>query len=188
MLEDPNWKYDIVPEFMDGKNIGDFIDPEILARLDELEKEEEQLDEARKNLMEDDDEIDPELLSNYKGVRQRKALIKLQHKLKKHKRAFPKNKELADVKEKLLEKGVDTKNLEERVKNKRRPTRLSQLRREEAEEMEEEENGAMRDEEEEKKDEVQKNLDRTKRSISRSKSKGFKVEKTEMARVINLFF
>ena len=135
MLEDPNWKYDIVPEFMDGKNVGDFIDADILARLDELEKEEEQLDEARKNIMEDDDEIDPELLSEFKGVKQRKALIKLQHKLKKHKRAFPKNKELADVKDKLVEKGVDTKNLEERVRNKRKPLRLS-LRRE-AEEMEE---------------------------------------------------
>lgn len=29
---------------MDGKNIIDFVDPDILARLEELEKEEEMLD------------------------------------------------------------------------------------------------------------------------------------------------
>ena len=44
MLKDETWKYDIVPEFMDGKNIADFVDPDILLRLDELEKEEEMLE------------------------------------------------------------------------------------------------------------------------------------------------
>lgn len=44
MLKDETWKYDIVPEFMDGKNIADFVDPDILQRLDELEKEEEMLE------------------------------------------------------------------------------------------------------------------------------------------------
>jgi len=45
MLKDETWKYDIVPEFMDGKNIADFVDPDILQRLDELEKEEEMLEQ-----------------------------------------------------------------------------------------------------------------------------------------------
>jgi len=40
MLENPDWKYDEVPEIMDGKNIADFVDPDILKRLDELEEEE----------------------------------------------------------------------------------------------------------------------------------------------------
>jgi len=30
---------------MDGKNIADFVDPDILQRLDELEKEEELLEQ-----------------------------------------------------------------------------------------------------------------------------------------------
>ena len=42
--DDINWKYDVVPEIMDGKNIADFVDPDILQRLDELEKEEELLE------------------------------------------------------------------------------------------------------------------------------------------------
>ena len=30
MLDNPDWKYDVVPEIMDGKNIGDFVDADIL--------------------------------------------------------------------------------------------------------------------------------------------------------------
>jgi len=42
-LNNPDWKYDIVPEFMDGVNVSDWIDPEINDRVRELEKEEDQL-------------------------------------------------------------------------------------------------------------------------------------------------
>ena len=33
-------KYDVIPEIMNGKNISDFIDPEVLMHLDKLEEEE----------------------------------------------------------------------------------------------------------------------------------------------------
>jgi len=34
---------DIMPEIMDGKNIADFIDPDIAEKLEALEREEEKL-------------------------------------------------------------------------------------------------------------------------------------------------
>ena len=40
MLANPAWKNDVIPEIMDGRNIADFFDPEIEARLNTLEKEE----------------------------------------------------------------------------------------------------------------------------------------------------
>jgi len=40
LLEDDKWKYDVIPEIMDGHNIVDFVDPDIDKRLAELEKEE----------------------------------------------------------------------------------------------------------------------------------------------------
>jgi len=40
-LKDDTWKYDDIPEIMDGKNVADFVDPDIMARLEELEKDEE---------------------------------------------------------------------------------------------------------------------------------------------------
>ena len=55
-MEDPNWKYDVVPEIMDGKNIADYIDADNLKKLEELELEEEMLQEARKDIIEDEEE------------------------------------------------------------------------------------------------------------------------------------
>ena len=44
MLANEDWKNDIMPEIMDGKKIADFIDPDILEKLDALEREEEKLE------------------------------------------------------------------------------------------------------------------------------------------------
>lgn len=49
MLEKTEWKYDIRPEFMDGKNIADYVDADILAKLDQLEHEEEEMDQIVAN-------------------------------------------------------------------------------------------------------------------------------------------
>jgi len=43
LLDNPDWKYDVMPEIWDGHNIMDFVDPDIDARLEELEREEEQM-------------------------------------------------------------------------------------------------------------------------------------------------
>jgi nucleolar GTP-binding protein len=43
LLSNEEWKYDKIPEIMDGKNVADFIDPEIEAKLEALELEEEKL-------------------------------------------------------------------------------------------------------------------------------------------------
>lgn len=47
---------------MDGKNIADFVDADILKKLDALEKEEAMLEEQRANQMEEsDDELSEDL-------------------------------------------------------------------------------------------------------------------------------
>jgi nucleolar GTP-binding protein len=45
MLADDDWKYDVIPEFLDGHNVADFIDPEIEEKLEALEREEERLEQ-----------------------------------------------------------------------------------------------------------------------------------------------
>ena len=57
MLKDPSWKYDIMPEVQDGKNVADFIDPDIVEKLEELEREEERLEAA--GFYDDDDDVGP---------------------------------------------------------------------------------------------------------------------------------
>jgi len=55
-LSNEEWKYDVVPEIVDGMNISDFIDPDIEELLDRLEVEEiEQLQELEATIQEDDD-------------------------------------------------------------------------------------------------------------------------------------
>ena len=43
-LQNEAWKYDIMPEIMDGHNVADFVDAEIEEKLAELEREEEVLE------------------------------------------------------------------------------------------------------------------------------------------------
>lgn len=42
-LKVDDWKYDVIPEVFEGKNIADFIDPDIEEKLKELEREEDLL-------------------------------------------------------------------------------------------------------------------------------------------------
>ena len=44
ILDNDDWKYDIMPEFMDGKNVADFFSADIAEQLTKLEAEEERLD------------------------------------------------------------------------------------------------------------------------------------------------
>lgn len=41
-----DWKYDVVPEVLNGHNVADFIDPDIMKKLEELEEEERLREEA----------------------------------------------------------------------------------------------------------------------------------------------
>lgn len=44
LLEDEDWKNDVMPEIMDGKNVYDYLDPDIASKLQALEEEEERLE------------------------------------------------------------------------------------------------------------------------------------------------
>ena len=44
--QNPEEKYDVIPELWNGHNIADFVDPEIFERLEALEKEEDMREKA----------------------------------------------------------------------------------------------------------------------------------------------
>lgn len=170
-----------MPEIIDGKNVADFIDSDIMQRLEELEKEEDMLDQARENMMveESDDELDPDLKTAYKEVKSRRGIFKIEHRIKKNQRSFPKNKHLSDLKKKTQNVEVIDA-LEKNAKKAEKKGRKT---------MDVEDAGLdsnlMEDEDEKQEKDIERKMTNRKRSISRSKSKGFKIEKTEMARVIN---
>ena len=78
-LKQEEWKYDSIPEIMDGKNIADFVDPEIERMLEELEREEEEL-EAKGEYDDDPDALDDGLTEvereQLKAVRRKRATLR----------------------------------------------------------------------------------------------------------------
>ncbi|KAG7699339.1 hypothetical protein KL930_004691 [Ogataea haglerorum] len=56
ILEDDEWKNDVMPEILDGRNVYDFLDPEISAKLQALEEEEERLEQE--GFYDSDEEIE----------------------------------------------------------------------------------------------------------------------------------
>ena len=84
-LKTPDWVNDVIPEIMDGKNILDFVDPEIEERLAELEEEEDgraqlwELQQSAKEGEEMDDETaeaQRAVSTLAKSIRKKKGIIK----------------------------------------------------------------------------------------------------------------
>lgn len=77
-LEDDEWRFDAIPEIIDGKNIADYIDPDIEKKLAALEKEEEQIMAELDAVPADDDsDLDSEEEAAVYAIRERKGLAKL---------------------------------------------------------------------------------------------------------------
>ncbi|GAV55314.1 hypothetical protein ZYGR_0AS06380 [Zygosaccharomyces rouxii] len=55
LLEDDEWKNDVMPEILNGRNVYDFLDPDISAKLQALEEEEEKLENDGFYESDDDD-------------------------------------------------------------------------------------------------------------------------------------
>lgn len=85
ILANDEWKEDILPEIFEGHNVYDFIDPDILHRVEELEREEG----LRQAEAEDDDfeidgnELTPEQQAALAEIRKKKSLLIQQHRIKK---------------------------------------------------------------------------------------------------------
>lgn len=79
LLEDDEWRFDRIPEIIDGKNVADYVDPEILKKLEELEQEEEQIVsemEAAKMGDDADSDLDSEEEAAFEAIKERKKIIK----------------------------------------------------------------------------------------------------------------
>lgn len=127
-LEDDAWKFDRWPEFFLGKNVMDFYDPDIEEKLKALEEEEDKLLKMEKEedeLMDDDSDeegvTEEELRKALREVRGKKALFKMEHKMKKNLRARSKNKKLEDFEEHLEKKGINAniESIKDRIKKRK---------------------------------------------------------------------
>jgi len=90
-LPNPDDKYDDIPEVWEGHNIADFVDPDIVTKLDELEKEEAMLEEAGVYESEDENltEEQKDIREKAGLIRKEKAIIRHKHRLNKHSNRTP---------------------------------------------------------------------------------------------------
>jgi len=77
-LEDPEWRFDAIPQIIDGKNVADYVDPDIEAKLKLLEQEEEQLiAESEAAAMGDDEsDLESEEEATVKEIRDRQNIAR----------------------------------------------------------------------------------------------------------------
>jgi len=106
LLENSDWKYDEVPEIWNGKNIADYVDPDIEAKLQALEEEEEALLAAEGLKMDDDEmpELTQEQLTAYGDYKNKVSEIRVKARLKRSS-AVLKSQDGKGLKEKLEEMG-----------------------------------------------------------------------------------
>jgi nucleolar GTP-binding protein len=81
-LKNDEWKTDVVPEIMDGKNIADYVDSDILQRLKVLEEEEDELLRRAEIQGEDEEsDIDEDAMELATKIRQKRAMVVNTHRI-----------------------------------------------------------------------------------------------------------
>ena len=127
MLEKEEWRYDKFPEFYNGSNVLDFYDPDITAKLNELEREEEEL--LKMENLQDEVMEEPEngvtlqdLKASLKEVRGKKTIFKMNHKINSKLKVHKRSHNLSEMTEDLIAKGFDVNKESLRSRSKVRKT------------------------------------------------------------------
>lgn len=126
LLADPSWKYDKIPEILDGKNVYDYVDPDIEAKLLALEEEEERLENEGFYKSDDDleDESEDEILEKAEYIREKHRLIRNEAKMRKslkNRAIIPRKsgkKPLSQLEDHLDQLGHDTTELDLRGRDR----------------------------------------------------------------------
>ncbi|KAK8381888.1 hypothetical protein O3P69_015117 [Scylla paramamosain] len=84
-LENDEWKYDKIPQFWEGYNVADFVDPDILKKLEELEAEEEEREASGfyKYDIQEEDEAMKEIHRLAQQIREKKIINAINAKIDK---------------------------------------------------------------------------------------------------------
>lgn len=123
LLEDEEWKNDVMPEILEGKNVYDFLDPDIAAKLQALEDEEERLEQE--GFYDSDSDIEDEETGDIREKaewirnKQKTMIIEARNrKSLKNKAVMPRDqikKSFNEMEEQMYNAGYDTDKLRERA-------------------------------------------------------------------------
>ncbi|KAF8538827.1 P-loop containing nucleoside triphosphate hydrolase protein [Trichophaea hybrida] len=129
LLENPEWNQDKIPEVFNGKNVYDFIDPDIEAKLAALEEEEEQLQAT--GFYDEPEDIEDEEEAEYREkadyIREQQQLIRNAARSKKalkNRAIIPRSvappKKLSEMEAHLDKLGFDHTKISDRARSKSR--------------------------------------------------------------------
>lgn len=123
LLEDDDWKNDTMPEVLDGKNVYDFLDADIAAKLQALEDEEEKLE--AEGFYDSDSDIEDEETEDIRNkalwIRNKQKVMIDEGRLRKtlkHRAIMPRDqvkKSFGDMEEHMYNIGHDTTTLQNRL-------------------------------------------------------------------------
>jgi nucleolar GTP-binding protein len=138
LLDNPEWKEDRIPEVFEGKNVYDFIDPDIEEKLAALEAEEEKLEAEGFYESDEDLEDEEEAEIRYKAelIREKRQLIRNEAKMRKslkNRAVIPrtaKAKKLSQMESHLESLGYDTAKVADRARSQSRGRSLARARSE----------------------------------------------------------
>lgn len=127
-LDNDDWKHDRIPEVFNGKNVYDFIDPDIEAKLAALEEEEEQWEvEGRYDSDESiEDANDADIRMKADLIREKRQLIRNEAKMRKslkNRAMIPRSataKKLSVMEDHLDRLGFDTTAISARARSQSR--------------------------------------------------------------------
>jgi nucleolar GTP-binding protein len=130
ILEEDEWRYDTIPEFMDGKNVLDFFDADIEERLQALEAEEAELEAsgAYAPEEEDEDDLDEEEVVLYKAIKERQAIARNKSHLNKSnapREVTVRGRSAEDIKNHLESHGLKSEGVLEHLRGRKRTRSLS---------------------------------------------------------------
>lgn len=131
LLETDEWKNDKVPEYYLGRNVADFIDPEIESKLAALEEEEARLEAEGYYDGEEESELEDAETADirYKAelIREKRELIKNENRMRKslkNRAVIPRSKkgvQLEKMEQGLANAGYDPSTISARARSASRP-------------------------------------------------------------------
>lgn len=124
-LENDEWKFDAIPEIMDGKNIADFFDAEIEDKLNALEAEEAELEASGAYEVEDDEDdvLDDDDLMLYEAIREKQIITRNQSHLSKPnlpRKVSVRNMTETEIKDQLETAGLPSSGVVEHTRGRKR--------------------------------------------------------------------
>lgn len=124
-LDNDEWKFDTIPEFMDGKNIADYFDADIEEKLNALEAEEAELEASGAYDVEEEeeDEIDDEDMLLYEAIREKQIITRNQSHLTKPnlpRKVTMRNADAVEIRDKLENVGLPSSGVIEHTRGRKR--------------------------------------------------------------------